>query len=86
MSPLNILNLTVLGGLALYGLMRIIRSNFIESVKPLMTVGAKIKDQVINVKVLIVDKERRTMVVLEPDTKKHVEVSFDNIYAPTYRE
>jgi hypothetical protein len=86
MSPLNVLNLTFLGGLALYGLMRVIRSNYIQSVKPLMTVGARIKDSVINVKVLIVDKERRTMVVLEPDTKNHVEVSFDNIYLPTYRE
>jgi hypothetical protein len=86
MSPLNVLNLTFLGGLALYGFMRFIRSNFVQSVKPLMTVGARIKDKVINAKVLVVDKERRTMVVLEPDTKKHVEVSFDNIYMPSYRE
>lgn len=61
------------------------RSHFRDNLRPFQVVGARVKGEIVNVTIISVNKELRTISILD-GKKEPIEISFDNVYLPTFKD
>ena len=60
------------------------RMDFRNSLRPFQWVGVKLKGEVVNAKIVSVNNEMQTISILH--NKEAIDVSFNNVYMPTWPE
>jgi hypothetical protein len=74
----------IIGFITIIALAYFMRMDFRNSLRPFQWVGVKLKGEVVNAKIVSVNNEMQTISILH--NKEAIDVSFNNVYMPTWPE